>query len=302
MKPRAGATAWPGAGRSSHARRLDDYATRIVDRAALQGLTPSDLRNTKLPWYSIANQDGGEAGEAGEATVYVYDEIGGTFGVSAKKFAEDLDEITAPVINVRINSPGGSLFDGRAIYNSLRAHPARIVSIVDSLAASIASIIAMAGDEIIMQDASEMMIHDALGIEMGNAADMRAMATFLDRESENLAGIYQRRAGGTINEWRERMLAESWMFGNEAVALGLADRVEERPAPEPKPEPDEDNDEDLDAELQDLMSRTFNLARFRYAGRDHAPPPARAHAPTNPPAQPQPDVAAIRQAMRGAFR
>lgn len=288
--------------KSIHKRRLDDYASGVVDRAAAARLTPADLRETKLQWYSIANQDGGDDGEA---VVYVYDEIGGTFGVDAEQFARDLNAITAPQISVRINSPGGSLFDGLAIYNTLRAHPAQITAYVDSIAASIASIIALGGDEVVVMDAGQMMIHDAIGIEMGNAADMQRMSAFLDRQSQNLAGIYQRRAGGTLDEWRERMLAETWMFGPEAVELGLADRVEEREPAQPEPEPD------LDAELEDLMSRTFNLGRYRYAGREAAPPP---DAPRNKTSRPPQNAggrevddvrmaraAGLREALKGAF-
>lgn len=255
----------PKRAKGSHRRRLDDYAASIIDRAAAGRLRPSDLRNVKLPWYSIVDQ-------ADEATVFIYDEIGGTFGVDAQTFAEDLGEIDAKLINVRINSPGGSLFDGIAIYNSLLAHQARIVVYVDALAASIASVIAMAGDEVVMTSGSQMMIHDALGIEMGNAADMARMSTFLDRQSANIADIYAERAGGDPADWRALMLDETWMFGREAVELGLADRVAERQRDDP--DGPDDADDDLDAELRDLMSRTFNVAdRYRYGGRDAAPPP-----------------------------
>jgi ATP-dependent protease ClpP protease subunit len=264
--------------RGVHRRRLDDYAARVVERAAAARLTPSDLRRVKLRWYEITDQ----ADDV--AKVWVYEEVGGTFGVDAATFAEELEEITAATIELRINSPGGALFDGIAIYNSLVNHPARVVAYVDSVAASIASVIAMAGDEVVMMPGSQMMIHDALGIEMGNAADMQRMSIFLDRQSDNIADIYRMRAGGEAAEWRELMLAETWMFGREAVDLGLADRVEER-------RPDEGEDEDEDEELRDLMSRTFNVAgRYRYAGRAAAPPPSN-RAPSAPP-EPHPPPAA----------
>lgn len=265
--------------KSIHRRRLDDYAARIVDRAATARLTPADLRQTKLAWYSIVNSDDDD-----QATVYVYDEVGGTFGVDAEQFAKDLAEITAPMVHVRINSPGGGLFDGIAIYNSLLAHPSKVTVHVDGIAASIASVIAMAGDEVVMGPGSQMMIHDALGIELGNAEDHNRMATFLDRQSDNIAEIYQRRAGGDAGQWRQRMLAETWLFAGEAIELGLADRVDDTPAPDP-------DDDDLDVELQDLMSRTFNVAdRFRYAGRGAAPDPA---AVVNVAGRPQPAPAPV---------
>lgn len=263
--------------RSIHLRRLDDYATRIVERAAAQRLTPADLRAdlAKLPWYDIRN-----AADEDAAVVFVYDEIGGTFGVSAEQFARDLEDVDASTIEVRINSPGGSLYDSVAIYNTLRAHPARVVAIVDSLAASGASLIAMAADEVIMRPASQMMIHDAIGVEMGNAADMARMSTFLDRQSANISTIYAARAGGRPEDWRAMMLEETWFWAQEAVEAGLADRVEDRPLP------DEGPDDDLDAELRALMRRTFHVAdRYRFASRIEAPPP-RARRTTSPPTTP----------------
>lgn len=286
-----------GTGGSPHVRRLADYAARIADRAERQQLTPADVRGG-LAWYSIVNQTGDDGQRP---RVYIYDEIGGSWGVSAEQFSKDLDEIDAPEIEVRINSPGGDLFDGISIYNAIAGHPAKMITYVNGIAASIASIIAMGGDEVVMQPGSQMMIHDALSITIGNAGDHRAMATFLDRQSDNLASIYQLRAGGEVAEWRERMLAETWMFAAEAVELGLADRVarlsDEPDEPEPEPA-------DPEAELDALMNRAHSLARFKYPGRDHAPPPDRSAARTTNPstAKPQPDLAAISAAVKGAFR
>jgi HK97 family phage prohead protease len=248
---------------SIHVRRLQDLkdrtAARIIARARREGLGVAELADVRLPWYAISNQ----AEESDEpVTVWIYDEVGGSFGVGAEQFARDLDEIQAKEILVRVNSPGGSVFDGIAIYNSLRQHRARIVVSVDSLAASIASVIAMAGDEIRMHPGSQMMIHDALGMERGQAADMAKMSTFLDRQSDNIAGIYRRRAGGETAEWRELMLAETWAFADEAVELGLADVVvDDEPAP--------------DAELEERMGHRHELRDFRYAGRRAAPVPRR---------------------------
>lgn len=288
---------------SRHRRRLDDYAAAVVRRTAAANVAPQELSEVRLQWYRIVDQ------ADADPVVYIYDEIGGSFGVDAETFAKDLNEITAEQITLRINSPGGSVFDGIAIYNTLIAHPARIVAYVDSLAASIASVIAMAADELVMMPGSQLMIHDALGIEMGNAADMRAMSVFLDRQSDNIASIYQMKAGGEAPEWRERMLAETWMFAGEAVAMGLADRVESPPR-RGQEEPAEDAGPDLDVELEDLMARTFNVAgRYKYAGRDQAPDPAAPSPaargdgpPRGRPLSVQLDVAALRQALKGALR
>jgi HK97 family phage prohead protease len=258
-----------GVTRSAHVRRLEGRVTRTagryVDLAASVGAVVADLPAMKLPWYEIRNAADGTPDET--PTVFIFDEIGGSFGVDAKQFAEDLEAIDAPAITVRINSPGGSVFDAIAIFNALNHHPAQITVYVDALAASAASIVAMAGDEIVMMPGAQMMIHDAAATEEGNAADMAKMSTFLDRQSDNVADIYRMRGGGDTTLWRALMVAETWMFGGEAVGFGLADRVEEL-ATSPVPE------------LGDRMTRAFDLAHFRYAGRDGAPAPDRVKAMT----------------------
>lgn len=260
---------------SPHVRRLQNRvartAARFVDHAARSGATVADLPGMRLPWYAIRDAADRSIQPDEPATVFIFDEIGGSFGITADQFVADLEQITAPTINVRINSPGGSVFEAVAIYNALNHHPARIVTYVDSLAASAASVIAMAGDEIVMMPGSQMMIHDASAVQDGNAEDMAKMATFLGRQSDNIADLYRMRAGGDIAAWRDLMLAETWMFAREAVAAGLADRVEEASAGQPAADP----------ELGDAMTRSFDLGQFRYAGRRAAPaPPWRDAAPT----------------------
>jgi HK97 family phage prohead protease len=255
---------------SAHVRRLRSRVARTAARftraAAETNASVADLPNLKLPWYVVRNQaEDGTEGETTEATILIFDEIGGSFGISADDFVRDLEEIDAPTINVRINSPGGSLFDAIAMYNALNHHPANIVTYVDSLAASAASVVAMAGDEIVMMPGSQMMIHDASTTADGDSAEMSKIATFLDRQSENVAGIYQMRAGGDVGKWRALMLDETWAFADEAVELGLADRVEQPPA---RPEPMEADGEDVE-----MMKRSFDLTQFRYAGRERAPGP-----------------------------
>jgi hypothetical protein len=180
-------------------------------------------------------------------------------------FAEDLQAIDRSPINVRINSPGGSVFDAIAIYNALNHHPARSVTYVDGLAASAASVIAMAGDEIVMMPGSQMMIHDASAVHDGNAADMAKMGTFLDRQSNNIADLYRMRAGGDIAEWRDLMLAETWMFAPKPSTPASPTASQEAPGP-------------ADPELVDKMARTFDLGQYRYAGRRAAPGPAQRRA------------------------
>jgi ATP-dependent protease ClpP protease subunit len=251
-----------------------------------------EISNLQLDWYRIKN-----ATSADTAEIFIYQEIDPYWGMSADDLVKELNDVEAGNIDVRINSPGGSVFDCVAIYNALVKHSANIRVYVDSLAASGASIIAMAGDEVIMMVGSQMMIHDALGIEMGNAADMRAFADFLDKQSDNLASIYAAKAGGDVADWRALMLAETWMFAEEAVEMGLADKIysqeekeEETTEPDESEEEEESTEEESDEELpedeeeegdeelenlMDLMTARHTLVNrgFKYAGRRRAPKP-----------------------------
>jgi ATP-dependent protease ClpP protease subunit len=218
-------------------------------------------------WYSIRNA-AGEDGNAAE--IVLYDEIG-YWGTSASGFLDELKRVTADHINLRINSPGGEIFDGIAIYNVLKAHDATVTSYVDSLAASVASVIAMAGDEVVMQPYSQLMIHDGWGLVIGNAHDMHTMAELLDRQSDNLASIYADKAGGTVAKWRDLMRDETWYFAKEAVDAGLADRVGDGG---PSPEVDDTPDDEGADERDPAMAR-WDLSIFNYAGREHAPTPGR---------------------------
>ena len=213
------------------------------------------LRQGRTDWYRIENNAG-----AGTVAVYIYDEIG-YFGVTASDFVAELSRIEAAEIHLYINSPGGEIFDGIAIHNVLRSHTARVVVQVDSLAASIASVIAMAGDQIVMAPHSQLMIHDGSGLAIGNAEDMREMAELLDRQSDNIAGIYAERAGGTAGQWRKKMQAETWFTAKEAVDAGLADAVA-KPARRLEEEPE-----------AVALAASWDLSVFRYAGREEAPAP-----------------------------
>lgn len=193
--------------------------------------------------------------EDGVAVMRLYDPIdswGGEWGVSAKEFVAALGDVDASEIRLHINSPGGEVYEAIAVLNALRAHPARVVAIVDGIAASAASFVAAGADELIMARNAELMIHDAWGICIGNAADMRDLASRLDHVSDNIASIYADKAGGTVEDWRAAMLAETWYSADEAVAAGLADRV---------------------GETADAARNAFDLSVFTYTGRAEAPPP-----------------------------
>lgn len=261
-----------------HAQALLNYKAKLINRISnLDPKLASSLQDIRLDWYRITNN----ATEEGSAEIFIYDEIGGSFGVDANEFVRELSAIDAPEITVRINSPGGSLFDSIAIHNALVQHKAKILTRVDALAASGASIIAMAGDEIEFMPGSQMMIHDALGMELGNAADFEVMARFLHMQSDNIADMYAAKAGkGSREEWRARMLAETWMFGDEAIELGLGDRMYVKSANEEddEEEPNEEPEEVAALEeipVQVLMGQKHKLDNrgFKYAGRKAAPAP-----------------------------
>lgn len=191
------------------------------------------------------------------ATIRLYDPIdswGEFWGVSAKEFAGLLDELPDDVEEIRlhINSPGGEVFDAIAILNALRAHDAKVVAIVDGLAASAASVVACGADELVMARNSELMIHDAWGLCVGNAEEMREMAGMLDRLSDNIASVYAEKAGTDVAVWRAAMEKETWYSAEEAVEAGLADRVDKK---------------------KDAAKNSFDLSVFTYAGRAAAPAP-----------------------------
>lgn len=171
-------------------------------------------------WFSIT-----ALAEAGAVEVHIYDYIGWG-GVTAADFAKALQAITATSITVRLNSPGGDVFDGLAIFNSLKDHGAQIHVKVDGIAASISSIIAMAGHTITMGESAFLMVHNPWAVSIGNAADMREMAALLDKIGGSLAGIYAHRAKIAVEQAQAWMDAETWFTAEEATAAGLADAVQ----------------------------------------------------------------------------
>lgn len=155
--------------------------------------------------------------------IFLYDEIG-FWGVTAADFVRDLRSMDPGPISLRINSPGGSVFDGVAIMQALEERGDVTVH-VDGLAASMASGIAMAGDEIIIGKSAFMMIHDPWSFVIGDAQDMRAEAELLDQIGDTLAANYAGRADRTVADVRDLMRAETWMNGEEAVDMGFADTL-----------------------------------------------------------------------------
>ncbi|MCK5445919.1 MAG: Clp protease ClpP [Rhodospirillaceae bacterium] len=164
------------------------------------------------------------------AEITIYDDIGaGWFGgISADDFAKDLKALgKVDTLNVYINSGGGNVFAGLAIHNTLKRNPAKVVVNVDGLAASIASIVAMTGDEIIMAENAFMMIHDPWSVAAGSADDMRDMADTMDKVRGQLLDTYVKRSSADETVISDMMSAETWLTASEAQEFGLADTVGE---------------------------------------------------------------------------
>ena len=158
--------------------------------------------------------------------LHLYDGIGTYDGITARDFAGALKSLgDVDYIELHINSPGGSVFDGAAIYNMLVDHQALIDVRIDGLAASIASVIALAGDQITIAKNAMMMLHNPSAIAFGDAAEMRKMADVLDKVKHTLVSVYSDRMGLPADEISQILDEESWYTANEAVDAGLADVV-----------------------------------------------------------------------------
>lgn len=222
-------------------------ATREIPRRVAHP-SPQNKAGGNADWFRIENV------AADTTEIYIYDEIG-YWGTSAQDFVQQMMAIDTPKIDLHLNSPGGEVFDGVAIYNALKSHSAYVTVYVDALAASAASFIAQSGDKVIMMQSATMMIHDALAICIGNSKDMQETANLLGKISNNIADIYAQQAGGTVAEWRAVMQEEAWYTPQEAVDAGLADEV--------------------GGQLVDnsTTNNKWDLSIFNYTGRQNAPSP-----------------------------
>jgi len=173
---------------------------------------------------------------ATKAEIVLYAPIGESFwgdSISAKQFSDELKKLDASVneISVRINSPGGDVFHGIAIYNRLKQHKAKIIVYVDGLAASIASIIALAGDEVIMGEGALYMIHKPWSFAMGNSNDFEETINRLLDVEEQLVSIYAKKTKIDRNEIKKMLSDETWMDAEQAVEKGFADSTFEDSVP-----------------------------------------------------------------------
>lgn len=192
--------------------------------------------------------------------ILMYGPIGPDFwepenAITAKSVMSQLSEISGDV-TVRISSGGGDVYEGVDIMQALKNHDGKVTVIVESLAASAASFIAVGGaDRVLMRPSSEMMIHRAWSLVEGNADDARKALGDLERQDNKLAAIYAGKAGGEIQDWLDAMSQETWYTAEEAVAAGLADAVITEKSEAPSP------------------SASLAKRRFKFANRAAAPPP-----------------------------
>lgn len=201
------------------------------------------------------------SGNGTVATIRMYgpiDSWGGWWGISTKDVGAVLDQLPDSVeqIVLRINSPGGEVFEGIAILNMLRAHKASITAVIDGIAASAASIIAAGCDDTVMSPGTQLMIHSPSVLTIGNADDLRKDADVLDGIEDSMIEIYTAKAGD--QDWPQLLEDETWLTATQAVEMGLADRIavipdagESATVGDDEPElivllPDEGDDDDPD--------------------------------------------------------
>lgn len=163
------------------------------------------------------------------AEIYLYDFIGGWMsGITAKTVVDDVKALgKIDTLNVHINSPGGDVFEGITIYNVLKQHPADVIIDIDGLAASIASLIAMAGDTIRMADNAMFMIHNPMSGQFGTADELRQKADLLDQVRDNILATYDKQTQLGEPKITELMNAETWMKASEAKQFGFVDEITE---------------------------------------------------------------------------
>lgn len=245
--------------------------------------------NSKIRQLLASNRGRGrfaiEAGGTDEATIYLYDMIVDSEadaewygGVSAEAFVKQLAQLEASTIHLRVNSPGGSVFGGRAMENALRQHKANVIAHVDGLAASAASFVIMGADKIEMAQGAFLMIHKAWNIVWGNADDMRQQADLLDQIDGSLAQTYATRTGISVDKITSMMAEETWIEAASAVEQGFADSVAES------------------TRKSDGATNAWDLAAFNH------PPAQKAAQPASPPQEPAAKPADRAALHRAALR
>ena len=170
-------------------------------------------------WYSIEAKS-----NENEVDIFIYDDIG-LWGITAQDFIKELNNITADTIHAKYMCRGGDVFDGIAIFNAIKDHDSRVISHIDSLAASIASVMALAGDEVRMASNAFYMIHNPYSWAAGDANEMRRTATMLDKITDTLVKVYTNKTGKSADEVKELMNDTSWFSAEEAKEAGFVDMI-----------------------------------------------------------------------------
>lgn len=171
-------------------------------------------------WFEVRNET------TDSADLYIYDVIGDSWvGNDAATLVGRIRDLKGKTINVRLNSPGGSVWDGVAIYNTLKNHNADVNVFIDGLAASIASIVALAGKKVVIADNAMMMIHNPWTYTAGGAADLRKTADMLDQVKETLLNTYEARTGKKRDKIAADMDSETWFTAQDAKDYGLVDEI-----------------------------------------------------------------------------
>lgn len=182
----------------------------------------------ELPKSALTRWNGDLQARQADNTIAIYDPIGADWfgeGVTAKKVADQLKAFGDQQVNVDINSPGGDVFEGFAIYNILRDHPRKVTVRVIGMAASAGSLIAMAGDEIQIARAGFMMMHNIWTVAMGNKNEFRALADLLEPFDAALADVYATRSGADLAAVVDMLDKETWLSGTQAIEQGFADEL-----------------------------------------------------------------------------
>jgi ATP-dependent protease ClpP protease subunit len=205
-----------------------------------------------------------------ESADKLLDDLAKLYGPAAVAAQMSIDDIVCSAdnaleeIEVEINSPGGSVFEGQRIYNALREASARgvkVTTIVDTIAASMGSVILMAGDERLMKRGSQIMIHEASTISWGDARTMKRNADLLENISSQIAGIYAERTGGDSTSIRDLMFAETWMDADKAIELGFAHALYD---------PDKQDDDAEDRTAFDTEAKGMSILARLFPGNEAA--------------------------------
>lgn len=219
------------------------------------------MANDKRQWYTFTTAKAASAEDKPTATLHIYDEIDSWFGVNAEQLVVDISALDPETeLTVRVNSPGGNAFDGINIANAIMRHPGKTITYIDGLAASAASVIAVASDDVVVSRYGQAMVHDARSGQYGTAKDLRSAADHLEKLSTSYAKLYADRAGGTVEDWAQAMADETWYSAEEMVEAGLASRID-------------DSGVRADTEKAVASALAQASAKFKYPGRQAAPAP-----------------------------